>query len=268
MGAKPEDTPRRALGGTLTITPLLTSLVGNTWHKARWVKKVAHSFLWAWSLVSGRPDALTPVQSPSDASPRRLSRIQVLLCGSPWSPKGPNKDWAHALALMSTKSHHCAEGRRNQPGWEITQPPVTCFHQFKWGCFKHINTFMDNDSNYLQQFQKKKTKSALDKTGWRAFSFDRGPREEPQQQQLMKRGMKFLRHFHWKPELVQAGFTLTSRYMHEGEGAKLCTIVIILSYSFIHKRRKYYNQRISQSLFRVRKALCESANKHTWRLGY
>ena len=75
----------------------------------------------------------------------------------------------------------------------------------------------------------------------------------------MQSGMNYVRRFHWKPELIQVGFTLTCRYVRGGEGANICTIVIILSYSFICKRRKYYNQRISYSLFRVRKALCESA---------
>ena len=38
-------TPPGAVGGTLTMPPFLTCLVGNTRHKAHWVKKVAHSFL-------------------------------------------------------------------------------------------------------------------------------------------------------------------------------------------------------------------------------
>ena len=58
-----------------------------------------------------------------------------------------------------------------------------------------VNTLTDNDSKHLQEFQKK-TKSALDKTGGRAFSFDRGPWDEPKQQQLMQSGMKYVRCFH------------------------------------------------------------------------
>ena len=121
MGGKPEDTPRRVLGGTLTITPLLTCLLGNTRHKARWVKKVTHSFLWAWSLVSGRPDALTHVRSPSDASPRRLSRIQVLLCGSrsknfPMKSKRPKQGLSPCLGPNEHQKPPLCRGKEKPTG--------------------------------------------------------------------------------------------------------------------------------------------------------
>lgn len=50
---------------------------------------------------------------------------------------------------------------------------------------------MDNGSSRLQQLHKKKTKAVLDKTGWRAFSFDAGHWEESKQQQLTQSGMSY-----------------------------------------------------------------------------